>query len=201
MQFASDASGELTPLEAPGIDTGAGLERILAVLQGVPTAWDIDLFAPLLAEAERICGATYGADPETDVSMRIFADHARATAMLISDGVFPSNEDRGYVLRRIIRRAVRHAWVLGVTDVVMPRLVEIVVDIMCDHYTDLVKNRQFISDVVTREEERFRATLAAGQRILDEELERMGAALAGDSASSLSDQPSAAQPGSLDALW
>ncbi len=90
------------------------------------------------------------------------------TAMLISDGVFPSNEDRGYVLRRIIRRAVRHAWVLGVTDVVMPRLVEIVVDVMGDHYTDLVKNRQFIADVVAREEERFRTTLAAGQKILDE---------------------------------
>ena len=168
MQFAADGTGDMTPLEAPGIDTGAGLERILAVLQGVPAAWDIDLFAPLLAEAERICGKTYGADPETDVSMRIFADHARTTAMLISDGVFPSNEDRGYVLRRIIRRAVRHAWVLGVTDVVMPRLVEIVVDVMGDHYTDLVKNRQFIADVVAREEERFRTTLAAGQKILDE---------------------------------
>ncbi len=168
MQFAADGTGDMTPLEAPGIDTGAGLERILAVLQGVPAAWDIDLFAPLLAEAERICGKTYGADPETDVSMRIFADHARTTAMLISDGVFPSNEDRGYVLRRIIRRAVRHAWVLGVTDVVMPRLVEIVVDVMGDHYTDLIKNRQFIADVVAREEERFRTTLAAGQKILDE---------------------------------
>ena len=175
MQFAADGTGELTPLEAPGIDTGAGLERILAVLQGVPAAWDIDLFKPLLAEAERICGKTYGADPETDVSMRIFADHARTTAMLISDGVFPSNEDRGYVLRRIIRRAVRHAWVLGVTDVVMPRLVEIVVEVMGDHYTDLVANKQFISEVVAREEQRFRATLAAGQKILDEATAKMAA--------------------------
>ncbi|WP_420621111.1 alanine--tRNA ligase [Candidatus Poriferisodalis sp.] len=168
MQFAADGTGEMTPLDAPGIDTGAGLERILAVLQGVPAAWDIDLFAPLLAEAERICSKTYGTDPETDVSMRIFADHARTTAMLISDGVFPSNEDRGYVLRRIIRRAVRHAWVLGVDEVVMPRLVDIVVDVMGDHYTDLIANRQFIADVVAREEERFRTTLATGQKILDE---------------------------------
>ena len=168
MQFAADGTGEMTPLDAPGIDTGAGLERILALLQGVPAAWDIDLFAPLLTEAERICGKTYGADPETDVSMRIFADHARTTAMLISDGVFPSNEDRGYVLRRIIRRAVRHAWVLGVDEVVMPRLVDIVVDVMGDHYTDLIANRQFIADVVAREEERFRTTLATGQKILDE---------------------------------
>ena len=180
MQFAADGTGELTPLEAPGIDTGAGLERILAVLQGVPAAWDIDLFAPLLAEAERICGKTYGTDPETDVSMRIFADHARATAMLISDGVFPSNEDRGYVLRRIIRRAVRHAWVLGVTDVVMGRLVEIVVDVMGDHYTDLVTNRQFIAEVVAREEERFRTTLAAGQKILDDASAGLGTTDAAD---------------------
>lgn len=182
MQFANDGTGELTPLAAPGIDTGAGLERILAILQGVPSAWDIDLFAPLLAEAERICGKTYGSDPETDVSMRIFADHARTTAMLISDGVFPSNEDRGYVLRRIIRRAVRHAWVLGVDEVVMPRLVEIVVDVMGDHYTDLRTNAEFISDVVGREEERFRTTLAAGLRILDDATAQIEPAEAGNGA-------------------
>ena len=168
MQFSNDGSGELTPLPQTGIDTGAGLERLLAVLQGVPSAWDIDLFAPLLAEAERITGVGYGKNSEADVSMRIFADHARATAFLISDGVFPSNEDRGYVLRRIIRRAVRHAWTLGVNDVVMPRLVEVVADVMGDHYPDLRKNLDFIRDVVGREEERFRRTLATGLQILDE---------------------------------
>ena len=168
MQFSNDGSGELTPLPQTGIDTGAGLERLLAVLQGVPSAWDIDLFAPLLAEAERITGVGYGKNSEADVSMRIFADHARATAFLISDGGFPSNEDRGYVLRRIIRRAVRHAWTLGVNDVVMPRLVEVVADVMGDHYPDLRKNLDFIRDVVGREEERFRRTLATGLQILDE---------------------------------
>ena len=168
MQFSNDGSGELTPLPQTGIDTGAGLERLLAVLQGVPSAWDIDLFAPLLVEAERITGMGYGKNSEADVSMRIFADHARATAFLISDGVFPSNEDRGYVLRRIIRRAVRHAWTLGVNDVVMPRLVEVVADVMGDHYPDLRKNLDFIRDVVGREEERFRRTLATGLQILDE---------------------------------
>ena len=168
MQFSNDGSGELTPLPQTGIDTGAGLERLLAVLQGVPSAWDIDLFAPLLVEAERITGVGYGKNSEADVSMRIFADHARATAFLISDGVFPSNEDRGYVLRRIIRRAVRHAWTLGVNDVVMPRLVEVVADVMGDHYPDLRKNLDFIRDVVGREEERFRRTLATGLQILDE---------------------------------
>ncbi len=174
MQFANDGSGNLTPLPKTGIDTGAGLERILAVLQGVPSAWDIDLFAPLLAEAEKITGVSYGDDPERDVSMRIFADHARTTAMLISDGVFPSNEDRGYVLRRIIRRAVRHAWVLGVEDVVMPRLVEVVVDVMGDQYPDLRKNLDFIRDVVAREEERFRRTLATGSQILEDAVARLG---------------------------
>ena len=89
MQFSNDGSGELSPLPQTGIDTGAGLERLLAVLQGVSSAWDIDLFAPLLAEAEQITGLAYGENPEADVSMRIFADHARATALLISDGVFP----------------------------------------------------------------------------------------------------------------
>ena len=168
MQFSNDGSGELSPLPQTGIDTGAGLERLLAVLQGVSSAWDIDLFAPLLAEAEQITGLAYGENPEADVSMRIFADHARATALLISDGVFPSNEDRGYVLRRIIRRAVRHAWILGVNDIVMPRLVEVVAEVMGDHYPDVRKNLEFVRDVVGREEERFRRTLATGSQILDE---------------------------------
>lgn len=174
MQFANDGTGELSPLPKTGIDTGAGLERILAVLQGVPSAWDIDLFAPLLAEAERITGVSYGDDAERDISMRIFADHARTTAMLISDGVFPSNEDRGYVLRRIIRRAVRHAWVLGVEDVVMPRLVEVVAEVMSDQYPDLTKNLGFIVDVVSREEERFRRTLATGSQILEDAVAALG---------------------------
>ncbi|MFT7646904.1 MAG: alanyl-tRNA synthetase [Candidatus Poriferisodalaceae bacterium] len=170
MQFANDGTGELTPLPKTGIDTGAGMERLLAVLQGKASAWDIDLFQPLLRAAEEITGVSVGENAERDVSMRIFADHARAMTMLISDGVFPSNEDRGYVLRRIIRRAVRHAWVLGVTDVVMPRLVDVVVDVMGDAYPDLIKNQGFIGDVVRREEERFRRTLATGSTIVDNAL-------------------------------
>ena len=168
MQFSNDGSGELQPLPQTGIDTGAGMERLVAVLQGVPSVWDIDLFAPLLSEAERITGIKYGEDSSTDVSMRIFADHARSTALLISDGVFPSNEDRGYVLRRIIRRAVRHAWTLGVEDVVMPGLVEVVAEVMGDHYSDLRENLELIKDVVGREEEQFRRTLATGSQILEE---------------------------------
>tara|TARA_B100000579_G_scaffold367105_1_gene327304 strand:- start:221 stop:2809 length:2589 start_codon:yes stop_codon:yes gene_type:complete len=168
MQFSNDGTGQLQPLPQTGIDTGAGMERLLAVLQGVPSVWDIDLFAPLLSEAERITGIKYGQDPSTDVSMRIFADHARSTALLISDGVFPSNEDRGYVLRRIIRRAVRHAWTMGVEDVVMPGLVEVVADVMGDHYSELRENLELVKDVVGREEEQFRRTLATGSQILEE---------------------------------
>lgn len=189
MQFANDGTGELAPLAKTGIDTGAGLERLLAVLQGVTSAWDIDLFQPLLRAAESITGVSYGDDPERDVSMRIFADHARAMTLLISDGVFPSNEDRGYVLRRIIRRAVRHAWLLGVEDVVMPRLVDVVVEVMGDAYPDLVNNQSFVRDVVGREEERFRRTLATGSAILDSALEGLaeGADLPGDVAFQLHD--------------
>ena len=189
MQFSNDGTGELQPLPQTGIDTGAGMERLLAVLQGVPSVWDIDLFAPLLSEAERITGITYGEDPSTDVSMRIFADHARSTALLIGDGVFPSNEDRGYVLRRIIRRAVRHAWTMGVEDVVMPGLVEVVAAVMGDHYSELRENLELIKEVVGREEEQFRRTLATGSQILEEAVSYLseGESLPGDVAFQLHD--------------
>ncbi len=175
MQYTRGGDGELTPLPATGIDTGAGLERILMVLQGVDTGWDIDIFRRLLGEASRITGVAYGQDDELDVSLRIFADHARTVTFLISDGVFPSNEDRGYVLRRIIRRAVRHAYVLGVTDAVMTQLVDAVIEVMGAAYPEIVKNRSFIGDVVGNEEERFRRTLATGSHILDTALEDVAA--------------------------
>ncbi len=175
IQYANDGTGTLNELAAPGIDTGAGLERLLAIKQGVPTVWDTDLFAPLLAKAQAITGATYGQDTETDVSLRIMADHARASTMLISDGVFPSNEERGYVLRRIIRRAVRHAWVLGVNELMMTQMTDTVIDIMADAYPELIENRQFISDVVAREEQRFRSALVTGSGILDEAIAELPA--------------------------
>ena len=189
MGFDRDAAGELSELPQTGIDTGAGLERILTVLQGVDSIFDIDVFRPLIDTAARVTGRTYGDDDRTDVSLRIFADHARSTTMLVSDGVFPSNEDRGYVLRRILRRAVRHAWILGVETPVMPHLVDTTVDVMGDAYPDLVRNRDFIRDVVAREEERFRRTLATGSGILDAELARLGEGdeLPGDVAFTLHD--------------
>ncbi len=128
MQYDRQADGTLVPLPKPNIDTGAGLERILMVLQDVPSVWETDVLRPIIARAEALTGRTYGDDAEVDVALRILADHARSVAFLISDGVFPSNEDRGYVLRRLIRRAVRQAYLLGVERPVTPTLVAAVVD-------------------------------------------------------------------------
>ena len=189
MQFDQQEDGSMTPLPAPSIDTGAGLERILSVLDGVESVWETDEFVRLLARIGELTGVEPGSDDRTDVSQRILADHARSSTFLISDGVFPSNEDRGYVLRRIIRRAVRHAWLLGVEDRIMPDLVDSVVSIMGDDYPELIRNHDFVRDVLDREERRFRETLRTGLAILDESLGRLdeGAVLDGDVAFKLHD--------------
>src|SRR5919199_3283755 len=129
------------------IDTGAGLERCLTVLQGVDSVFDTDVLRPLVEAAAKATGRNYGDDEHADVSLRILADHARSMTFLVSDGVFPSNEDRGYVLRRIIRRAVRHAFGLGVEHLVTPALVEATVDVSGEAYPELVKSRDFLLDV------------------------------------------------------
>jgi alanyl-tRNA synthetase len=170
MQFEQLADGSMVPLPKPSIDTGAGLERILSVLQNVDSVWDTDEFQQLLTVASRLAGRTYGADERADVSMRILADHARSTTFLVNDGVFPSNEDRGYVLRRIMRRAIRHAYLLGIDELVLPVLVDAVVDTMGADYPSLLKNQGFVRDVAAREEERFRRTLKTGSAMLDDEL-------------------------------
>jgi alanyl-tRNA synthetase len=170
MQYDRQSDGTMLDLPKKTIDTGAGLERLLSILQGVGSNWDTDVIRPLIAEAEAATRRTYGDDPEVDVALRILADHARSVTFLVNDGVFPSNEDRGYVLRRLIRRAVRQAFQLGVADVVMPRLVHAVVEVMGDAYLDLRRNEDFVSGVVAREEERFRATLHSGLALLDAEL-------------------------------
>ena len=175
MQFEQHEDGSMTPLPTPCIDTGLGLERVLSVLQGVESVWDTDEFVRLLAIIGDLTGVAYPSGDRTDVSMRILADHARSSSFLISDGVFPSNEDRGYVLRRIIRRAVRHAWLLGVEDPIMPELVDAVVAIMGVDYPDLERNHGFVRDVLDREERRFRETLRTGSTILDDALVGLGA--------------------------
>lgn len=190
MQFDQQADGSKTPLPKPSIDTGMGLERTVSVLLGVDSVWDTDELSKLQTAAAELTGV----DPtvatfEQLVSLRILADHARSTSMLVSDGVFPSNEARGYVLRRILRRAVRHAYILGVESPVMGGMVDAVVEIMGDDYPDLAANRQFVRDVIDREEVRFRETLRKGQAILDEQLDVLvdGAPLPGDVAFLLHD--------------
>ncbi|MDQ6927945.1 MAG: alanine--tRNA ligase [Actinomycetota bacterium] len=176
MQYDRQRGGALDPLPRRNIDTGSGLERILPVLQGVDSVFDTDVLRPVVEAASRVTGRTYGDDEAADVSLRILADHGRSMTFLVSDGVFPSNEDRGYVLRRIIRRAVRHTFALGVEREVTPTLVESTVEVMGEAYPELVRNLDFVLGVVTREEAKFRQTLRSGSAILDEELAHVEAA-------------------------
>jgi alanyl-tRNA synthetase len=187
MQFDQAADGTRTPLPRPSIDTGAGLERILTLLQGVDSVWETDVLMPIIDTACSLTGRTYGEDERTDISLRILAEHARSGMMLVNDGVFPSNEDRGYVLRRILRRAIRHAFLLGAEKLVMPGLVEESIAVMGDAYPDVLKNRDFITGVITREEERFRQTLRTGLTLLEGELRPGVAVLDGSSAFRLHD--------------
>jgi alanyl-tRNA synthetase len=189
MQFDRQADGTLVPLPKPSVDTGAGLERIAAVLQGVTNNYHTDLFAPLIERVEQVVGVpyrgrdsageySYRLDPASardhssaardgtitvdPASFRVLADHARAVAFLLADGVFPSNEGRGYVLRRILRRGVRHAWLLGRTTPTLDQIVETVIATMGDAYPELVQRRQHIIETTRAEEERFLATIEGG---------------------------------------
>ncbi len=175
MQYNRDESGRLTPLPKPSIDTGMGLERLAAVVQGVKSNYDTDLLRDIIRAAEQIAGKTYGADRDHDVSLRVLADHSRAVAFLIADGVLPANEGRGYVLRRIMRRAARHGKLLGIDGPFLYRLAETVAVQMRDAYPDLHASLPFVTRVVRNEEERFGETLDRGLKILDEELEKMRA--------------------------
>ncbi len=167
MQFDQRVDGQV-PLPRPCIDTGAGLERNLMALQGVDSIFDIDVFAPLVQTAERETGVRYRTDAELDVSLRILAEHARTMTFLVADGVVPSNEERGYVLRRIIRRAVRHAYRLGARDVVTPALVDATIGVMGDAYPEIVSQHELVRRTVRREEERFGQTLERGLDVLDD---------------------------------
>src|SRR5439155_3360190 len=162
MQFNRDTTGTLTPLPRPSIDTGMGLERIAAVVQGKLSSWDTDLMAPLIAEVSTLARRRYGAGEVDDVSMRVIADHARTTTFLIADGVTPSNEWRGYVLRRIMRRAMRHGRMLGLTEPFLWKTVDWVVKLMGEAYPEIVAERRRIQEAVRSEEERFAETLDTG---------------------------------------
>ena len=167
MQFDQHADGSRLPLPAPSVDTGAGLERIAAVLQQVPSNFDTDLFAPILERAVDVVGFPYDRGP-AGASYRVLADHARAVAFLLADGVYPSSDGRGYVLRRILRRAVRHAWLLGRREPTVAPLTERVVDQMRAAYPELEAKRTHITKVTRAEEERFLETIEGGLRRLEE---------------------------------
>ena len=165
MQFDRAADGTMTPLPNPSIDTGAGLERVTAVLQGVGSNYDTDLFRPVLAAVAELSHREYhGGDGTDDVAMRVIADHLRAVAFLLADGVIPSNEGRGYVLRRILRRAVRHGMHLGFEEPFLHRLVPVLGEVMGGAYRELAASRQATMTTVRGEEEKFLATLATGAR-------------------------------------
>jgi alanyl-tRNA synthetase len=167
MQFERSADGRLTPLPKPSIDTGAGLERVAAILQGVRSNFDTDLLRPIIGFVEELTGKRYGADPAADVSMRVIADHARATTFLVGDGVLPSNEGRGYVLRRILRRGLRHGRLLGLEEPFMAAVTGRVVTLMQGAYPDLTDAREHIARVTVAEEERFSHTLKVGLKMVD----------------------------------
>ena len=169
MQFNRSMDGELSPLPKPSVDTGMGLERVAAVLQNVHSNYEIDLFAHLIADAGRVLG---GADPGNK-SLRVVADHIRSTAFLVLDGVVPSNEGRGYVLRRIIRRAVRHGYQLGCREAFLHQLVGPLVREMGDAYPELRTSQSMIEKVLRTENEKFNETLDQGLRILDREMDTM----------------------------
>src|SRR5205814_475011 len=157
MQYDRQADGALVPLPKPSVDTGAGLERIAAALQGVTNNYHTDLFRPLIDRVEHVVGIPYWG--QEHASFRVLADHARAVAFLLADGVFPSNEGRGYVLRRILRRAVRHAWLLGRREPTLVSVVQVVIDTMGDVYPELRQRSKHIIDTTRAEGERFLSTI------------------------------------------
>ncbi len=167
MQYNRDASGELTPLPKPSIDTGMGLERLSAILQGKTNNFDSDLFAPLIQYMEKISGKKYGSDAETDVSLRVIADHIRSTAFVLTEGLTPSNEGRGYVIRRIIRRAARHGYMLGIEKPFLFNVLDVVYETMSGAYPEILDNRKMSKKVLKLEEERFAHTLSSGMGILE----------------------------------
>jgi alanyl-tRNA synthetase len=166
-QYFRLGDGSLKPLETRNIDTGAGLERILGITIGSPDVFDTDELRHLVAAAEVATGVVLGAGAESDVALKLLADHARTMTFLVSDGVIPSNEDRGYVLRRIIRRAIRFAYLLGVEKPITPLMAERVIELMGPAYPNLVANADTILAILGREEEQFRRTLRSGLTILD----------------------------------
>jgi alanyl-tRNA synthetase len=173
MQFNRSEDGTLTPLPKPSIDTGMGLERIAAVVQGQHTNYDSDLFTTIFRRIEAVTGKTYETDAKVDVAMRVIADHSRATAFLVADGVLPSNEGRGYVLRRVMRRAIRYGRFLGMEKPFLAEIVGAVIEQMAGAYPHLLEARELLRKVVNNEEERFLETIDNGLVMLHQEIARL----------------------------
>ena len=168
MQFNRDEQGAMTPLPRPSIDTGAGLERLASVLQGKLSNFDTDLFRPLIDQAAGLASVEYGANHDTDVSLRIIADHARSSTFLISDGVLPSNEGRGYVLRLIMRRALYHGQTLGLNEPFLYKISSSVVEMMKDAYPELVQTAPHVAKAIKKEEEQYAQTTRIGLERLEQ---------------------------------
>src|SRR5437899_313133 len=173
MEFERSANGTLTPLPAPSIDTGMGLERVTSVMQGKESNYDTDVFQPLLRRIGFLTDVRYGEVAERDISMRVVADHIRATTFLIADGVIPSNEWRGYVLRKIMRRAMRHGKHLGMSQPFLHQLVAVLVGEMGDAYPEIRTNREMIEKTILAEENRFDAALTEGLPRLEAEISKV----------------------------
>jgi alanyl-tRNA synthetase len=170
MQFFQNQAGEMTPLPKPNIDTGMGLERAAVIVQGVSNVYDTDLYQPIIGKVGELAGVKYGANHDTDISLRVVAEHARGATFLISDGVIPGNEGRGYVLRRLIRRAVRYGRKLGLTEPFIVQVAETVIDRMKGAYPELVQNQAFILKMLAGEEQQFGRVLEQGLGIIEEAL-------------------------------
>ena len=187
IQYNRHADGSMTGLPQRNIDTGAGLDRILTQIQGVESVFDTDLVAPILEAASVVTGRVYGSGEETDVGLRIVADHARTLTFLISEGVFPSNESRGYVLRRLIRRAVLVAQRLGAKGLVTPDVIDAVTEVMGGAYPKLQRDRDLVKRIAAHEEEAFLRTLRSGTTLLEAELATGASVVGGDVAFQLHD--------------
>ena len=174
MQFDRDASGKMTPLPRPSIDTGMGLERIAAVMQGKISNYETDLIHPIVLQAAELCGLTHGADPRVDTALRIAADHGRATAFLINDGVLPSNEGRGYVLRKIMRRAMRNIRMVGMEDPFLYKMTGFVAELMRGPYPEMMESVQRVARVVKDEEHRYATTFLTAEKEFSQAIERLG---------------------------
>src|SRR5262249_27309376 len=173
MQFNRDAEGKMTPLPRPSIDTGLGLDRFTAVLQGKFSVYDTDLLRPIMERAAQVAGRVYGEEEKSDVALRILADHSRSTVFLIHDGVLPANDGRGYVLRKIMRRAMRHGRTIGLEKPFLFELTGFVAEHMKSGYPELMESVGRVARVVKEEEQRYAHTFVLAERVFEEEVRKL----------------------------